>query len=318
MYFPSPLPTTRLSLSTSFLPTGPSPASKTQVYKTPGRPAKGKFKESLGGVQEEEGEEILSIVRGPEVDDNGQRLSGRTLWASLGREEVSVWSSRVRSDPSLRPLPLTKLSIAAESRSRQTSSFPSFPSHPRLERLAVFPRSLSHRVDYHNRPSPHLHDCAHRKRRGDPNEEKRRSLRPAWRRKGEGGMAGWSGRGRRTGRDRIEERGGTRDGGWRRCWLVRSFLSVLPPLLSAHTCSTASASLRPTYSSVFSTHPLFASSLSLPLLFQKRPLSPASLSSTSSLHRRTTPLQIPCIPTLLRTGLVITGKAQPGKGCRPD
>ncbi|GAA6025117.1 hypothetical protein JCM10207_000636 [Rhodosporidiobolus poonsookiae] len=88
MYFPSPLPTTRLSLSTSFLPTGPAPPAKTQVYKTPGRPAKGKFKDSLGGVQEEEGEEILAIVRGPNCDD------GKTLWAALGREEVSVWSTR--------------------------------------------------------------------------------------------------------------------------------------------------------------------------------------------------------------------------------
>ncbi|GAA5879805.1 hypothetical protein JCM8547_005190 [Rhodosporidiobolus lusitaniae] len=96
MYFPSPLPTTRLSNSTSFLPTGPSPPSKTTIYKTPGRPSKGKFKESLGGVQEEEGEEILAIVRGPDVEDNGLTggTSGRTLWAALGREEVSVWSTR--------------------------------------------------------------------------------------------------------------------------------------------------------------------------------------------------------------------------------
>ncbi|GAA6042843.1 hypothetical protein JCM8097_004456 [Rhodosporidiobolus ruineniae] len=95
MYFPSPLPTTRLSLSTSFLPTGPSPPAKTAVYKTPGRPAKGKFRGELGGVQEEEGEEVLEIVRGPDLDDGetGQG-SGRTLWAALGREEVSVWSTR--------------------------------------------------------------------------------------------------------------------------------------------------------------------------------------------------------------------------------
>ncbi|GAA5829201.1 hypothetical protein JCM11251_004158 [Rhodosporidiobolus azoricus] len=95
MYFPSPLPTTRLSLSTSFLPTGPAPPAKTAVYKTPGRPPRGKFKGELGGVQEEEGEEILAIVRGPDLD--GKHAGGsseRSLWAALGREEVSVWSTR--------------------------------------------------------------------------------------------------------------------------------------------------------------------------------------------------------------------------------
>ncbi|GAA5973403.1 hypothetical protein JCM11641_003115 [Rhodosporidiobolus odoratus] len=95
MYFPSPLPTTRLSLSTSFLPTGPSPPAKTQVYKTPGRPSRGKFKGALGGVQEEEGEEVLAIVRGPAVESEADSDGvGRTLWAALGREEVSVWSTR--------------------------------------------------------------------------------------------------------------------------------------------------------------------------------------------------------------------------------
>ncbi|GAA5919951.1 hypothetical protein JCM6882_000223 [Rhodosporidiobolus microsporus] len=95
MYFPSPLPTTRLSLSTSFLPTGPAPPAKTAVYKTPGRPPRGKFKGELGGVQEEEGEEILAIVRGPDLDGETAGGSwGRTLWAALGREEVSVWSTR--------------------------------------------------------------------------------------------------------------------------------------------------------------------------------------------------------------------------------
>ncbi|BGO89111.1 hypothetical protein NBRC10512_003856 [Rhodotorula toruloides] len=95
MYFPSPLPTTRLSISTSEVPVGPSPSAKTSVYKTPGRPSKGKFKDSLGGVQEEEGEEILSIVRGPEVGDGENAgASPQTLWVALGREEVSVWSIR--------------------------------------------------------------------------------------------------------------------------------------------------------------------------------------------------------------------------------
>ncbi|GJN88122.1 hypothetical protein Rhopal_001078-T1 [Rhodotorula paludigena] len=89
MYFPSPLPTTRLSISTSALPVGPSPAPKASLYKTPGRPSKGKFKDSLGGVQEEEGEEVLDISRGP-CDPDG----GRALWAALGREEVSVWAIR--------------------------------------------------------------------------------------------------------------------------------------------------------------------------------------------------------------------------------
>ncbi|GAA6008268.1 RIC1 family protein [Rhodotorula paludigena] len=89
MYFPSPLPTTRLSISTSALPVGPSPAPKASLYKTPGRPSKGKFKDSLGGVQEEEGEEVLDIARGP-CDPSG----GRALWAALGREEVSVWAIR--------------------------------------------------------------------------------------------------------------------------------------------------------------------------------------------------------------------------------
>ncbi|BGP53439.1 WD40 repeat protein [Rhodotorula sphaerocarpa] len=94
MYFPSPLPTTRLSVSTAAVPVGPAPALKTTVYKTPGRPAKGKFKDSLGGVQEEEGEEILSIARGPAVDALDGSAARQTLWAALGREELTVWSIR--------------------------------------------------------------------------------------------------------------------------------------------------------------------------------------------------------------------------------
>ncbi|GAA5957240.1 hypothetical protein JCM3765_000401 [Sporobolomyces pararoseus] len=91
MYFPSPLPTTRLSLSTSFTPLGPSSASRPSTpYRTPGRPPKGKFKgDLLGGVQEEEGEQVLEIVKCSQPD-----LQGKTLWASLGREEVNVWCTR--------------------------------------------------------------------------------------------------------------------------------------------------------------------------------------------------------------------------------
>jgi hypothetical protein len=50
----------------------------------------------LGGLQEEEGEEVLSIVRGPEIDDEEGLGGGEAVWAALGREEVSVWSVRVR------------------------------------------------------------------------------------------------------------------------------------------------------------------------------------------------------------------------------
>ncbi|GAA6007995.1 hypothetical protein JCM11491_006569 [Sporobolomyces phaffii] len=87
MYFPSPLPVTRLSLATSFTPLGPSSASRPSTpYRTPGRPPKGKFKgDALGGVQEEEGEQVLAIVAAP-TDPN--------LWATLGREDVAVWSHR--------------------------------------------------------------------------------------------------------------------------------------------------------------------------------------------------------------------------------
>lgn len=102
MYFPSPLPTTRLSVSTSALPVGPAPPQRTRPYKTPGRPSKGKFKDSLGGLLEEEGEEIIDIARGPDCDDDdgddaaSLPAGARCLWASLGREEFSVWSTRVR------------------------------------------------------------------------------------------------------------------------------------------------------------------------------------------------------------------------------
>ena len=97
MYFPSPLPTTRLSVSTSALPSAPSPLAKAPTHK-PQRGGKGKFKESLGGVLEEEGEEILSIVRGPDLDPD--ELGGG-VWAVLAREELTIWSIRVSRAPLL-------------------------------------------------------------------------------------------------------------------------------------------------------------------------------------------------------------------------
>lgn len=85
MYFPSSVPISRLSYSTSFTPLGPSSQSRPSTpYRTPGRPNKGKFSGGgLGGVQEEEGEQILSITRGPSPSSR--------LWAVLAREEFSVW-----------------------------------------------------------------------------------------------------------------------------------------------------------------------------------------------------------------------------------
>ena len=95
VYFPSPLPTTRLSVSTSAIPSAPSPTHRPKL--APGRGSRSKFKDSLGGLQEEEGEEVLSIVRGPEIDDEEGSGGGEAVWAALGREEVSVWSVRVRA-----------------------------------------------------------------------------------------------------------------------------------------------------------------------------------------------------------------------------
>ncbi|KAM0787921.1 hypothetical protein ACM66B_006127 [Microbotryomycetes sp. NB124-2] len=89
MYFPSPLPTTRLSVSTGAVPSAPSPVARPKL--TP-RSSKAKFRDSLGGVQEEEGEELIMVARGPEMDD--EEGSGEALWAALGREDVSVWSIR--------------------------------------------------------------------------------------------------------------------------------------------------------------------------------------------------------------------------------
>lgn len=93
MYFPSPLPTTRLSISTSALPVGPSaPTRPAPLKASSSRNSKGKFKESLGGVLEEEGEEVVSIINGFQVDIFEE---GSGIWAVLGREEVSIWSIRV-------------------------------------------------------------------------------------------------------------------------------------------------------------------------------------------------------------------------------
>lgn len=60
---------------------------------------------------EEEGEEVLSIIRGPDLDPDEQ---GGGIWAVLGREEVSIWSIRVSPVPldaprRLRELELTQL-----------------------------------------------------------------------------------------------------------------------------------------------------------------------------------------------------------------
>lgn len=90
MYIPSPLPTTRLSISTSALPYL-SPLVKIPTFKAPLRPnGKGKFTGRLGGVLEEEGEEIIGIARAiPNEDDE------IALWSVLGREEVSIWFMRV-------------------------------------------------------------------------------------------------------------------------------------------------------------------------------------------------------------------------------
>lgn len=155
MYFPSPLPTTRLSLSTSFLPTGPSPPAKTQVYKTPGRPSRGKFKGALGGVQEEEGEEVLAIVRGPAVESEANSDGvGRTLWAALGREEVSVWSTRVRRGPIFPSECPADSRFSAESRPCQTSTHSPFLAHTRRQCFRNLSRLSADRRDYHRWPPP--------------------------------------------------------------------------------------------------------------------------------------------------------------------
>ena len=91
MYIPSPLPTTRLSVSTSALPSSPSPAPKAPTFLSPLKNAKGKYTGKLGGVLEEEGEEIIAIASA----HNDELAPNGGLWAVLGREEVTVWCIRV-------------------------------------------------------------------------------------------------------------------------------------------------------------------------------------------------------------------------------
>lgn len=96
VYFPSALPTTRLSISTAALPSAPSPTTRPAVYKTPGRGSKSRFRDKLGGLLEEDGEEVLSISRCPQLNRTDDEPG---LWAVLGREEFSLWSIRASSQP---------------------------------------------------------------------------------------------------------------------------------------------------------------------------------------------------------------------------
>lgn len=81
-------------MSTSFLPALPSPAARPPTFKAP-RGGKGKFKDSLGGLLEEEGEEVIAIARAPDRPP-GEEDEGGRYWAVLGREEISIWTIRVR------------------------------------------------------------------------------------------------------------------------------------------------------------------------------------------------------------------------------
>ncbi|GAA6063151.1 hypothetical protein JCM10212_006309 [Sporobolomyces blumeae] len=183
MYFPSPLPTTRLSLSTSFVPSGPSPLSRPSTpYRTPGRPSKGKFKDSLGGVQEEEGEEVVAIAKGPDVDDDRVHddLSGhddgdrplRGLWAVLGREEVSIWSTRPKVV--LAKLKRTPVSL----RTHGSNSLVHFHSRDRI----VITTTSGHSLLYSLGPI-HQHNKAKNRKANDvyvlPGGEKAKDLWPA-------------------------------------------------------------------------------------------------------------------------------------------
>lgn len=87
VYIPSPLPTTRLSISTSFVPSPPSTAPVPLPLSS-----RKKHQDSLGGVREEEEEVVRRIVRGPASVEGDE---GAGVWAVLGREEVTVWSIRV-------------------------------------------------------------------------------------------------------------------------------------------------------------------------------------------------------------------------------
>lgn len=108
MYFPSPLPTTRLSISTSAVPTGPSPQSRPKPgnRSTSGSASKLAAKRGdaarsgLGGVLEEDGEEVIAIVRAPLSMYDDSNVSedwdeSGAVWASLGREELCLWRIRV-------------------------------------------------------------------------------------------------------------------------------------------------------------------------------------------------------------------------------
>ncbi|SCZ92024.1 BZ3500_MvSof-1268-A1-R1_Chr5-3g08288 [Microbotryum saponariae] len=94
MYVPCALPSTRLSTTTSALPSVPCSTVKPTPYKTPGRGPHPRFKHSLGGLLEEEGEELIAIASATdeiEVDDQHQ-LDHGGFWAVLTREELSVWT----------------------------------------------------------------------------------------------------------------------------------------------------------------------------------------------------------------------------------
>ncbi|KDE04043.1 hypothetical protein MVLG_05482 [Microbotryum lychnidis-dioicae p1A1 Lamole] len=90
MYVPSPLPSTRLSTTTSALPSVPCSTVKPTAYKTPGRGAHPRFKHSLGGLLEEEGEELIAIASA--TDELDHQLDHGGFWAVLTREELSVWT----------------------------------------------------------------------------------------------------------------------------------------------------------------------------------------------------------------------------------
>lgn len=241
MYFPSPLPTTRLSVSTSALPVGPAPPQATRVYKTPGRPAKGKFKDSLGGLLEEEGEEIIAIASGPDPDadngddDEGDRpAGGRSLWAALGREEFSVWATRVRlvllrsHSGKLSPTkPASSSPLAAQSRPRQAAPHPPLAPHARLQRLALLPRTVAHRRHHLDGAPPAVRGRARRGGRGRGQEGRReRGVCPAWGRQGEGAVAPRGGRGHGAAGDCDPRGRRARHGDWRRCRVVRRSLSL--------------------------------------------------------------------------------------------
>ncbi len=98
MYFPSTLPVTRLSVSTSDIPAVPSRKEKPSPLRPASRGSpRAKFNgNDLGGVQEEEAESVIAICRADdeEIDRNE---SGSKVWAVLGREDLSIWYFKVSS-----------------------------------------------------------------------------------------------------------------------------------------------------------------------------------------------------------------------------